>query len=68
MAETKSVVVLTTGTFESAEPPDELERRFSKDRALEFVHIEDVKGGKHMVNLAQVVEIREPGDSSVYIA
>ena len=62
MTDAKSVVVLTTGAFESAENLDELERRFSMGRSSEFVRVEDLGGGQHLVNLAQVVEIREPTD------
>ena len=67
MADVRSVVVLTTGTFESSESPDELEQRFSRGRATQFTTIEDAHGLKHWVNLAQLVEIREPGDTSAYV-
>ena len=55
-------VVLMNGTkIVVAGTRSELESRFSGDDAAELVPIEDAQGHLHLVNRAQLVEIRDQG-------
>jgi hypothetical protein len=62
----KSVVILTTGTFESSETVEELQNRFFKGGEW-LKSVVDTKGQTHWVNIAHVVHLHEPSERSVYI-
>ena len=62
--EAQTVVVLTTGSFETAVSPEELEKRLSRGGASPFQKIIDIDGREHWVNASQVVEMHDPAAHS----